>query len=126
MARQEGFFRRGTRPQKLQNPGDIQYGKFAKAHGAIGSDGRFARFATVEDGYRCMAALLSSPTYLHGKATIKQAVYLWLGYSLADAKKDVLKPNEKGNYPRIYVANVCADSGLTPETVIADHLQTPH
>lgn len=36
---EEGFYHQGTRPQRNNNPGDIEIGKFALAHGAIGGDG---------------------------------------------------------------------------------------
>ena len=34
---QEGFDKPGSIPNKANNPGDIEYGPFARAHGATGS-----------------------------------------------------------------------------------------
>ena len=40
------------------NPGNIEYGDFARSRGATGTDGRFATFATPEDGIRALSDLL--------------------------------------------------------------------
>ena len=40
------------------NVGNIEYGAFAKNHGATGSDGRFAIFATMAQGIAALASLL--------------------------------------------------------------------
>jgi hypothetical protein len=50
--------RTGSRNWRNNNPGNIEYGPFAKAQGAIGSDGRFAVFPTYEAGRKAKAALL--------------------------------------------------------------------
>lgn len=50
----------GPRNLRNNNPGNIVYGDFAKRHGAIGSDGRFAIFPDAETGSRAMDALLES------------------------------------------------------------------
>lgn len=56
--------RTGARNWRNNNPGNIEYGKFAKTNGAIGSDGRFAIFKTYEDGRAAKAKLLfESPSY---------------------------------------------------------------
>lgn len=48
-------------PRNLRNnnPGNIEYGTFAKQHGAIGSDGRFAIFPDAQSGSAAMDALLT-------------------------------------------------------------------
>jgi hypothetical protein len=50
----------GPRGMRNNNPGNLEYGKFAIANGAIGSDGRFARFASPEAGISAMSNLLRS------------------------------------------------------------------
>jgi hypothetical protein len=132
-ARQEGGIdadgtipKRNSRQFQACNPGDIEAGKFATAHGAVGTfgpNGRFARWATMIDGYGAMASLFRLPKY--ATATIQQAVYLWLGYSLNEAGEGVNVPNEPGNYPAIYVHNVCTWTGLPATEPIAEHLQIP-
>jgi len=50
----------GTRGDRNNNPGNIEYGRFAIAHGATGTDGRFAIFPNAETGSAAMMALLQS------------------------------------------------------------------
>lgn len=47
-----------ARGDRNNNPGNIEYGQFAVAHGATGSDGRFAIFPDWNTGANAMAALL--------------------------------------------------------------------
>lgn len=56
--------RTGARNWRNNNPGNIEYGKFAKSAGAVGSDGRFAVFPSYEAGREAKAKLLfESPGY---------------------------------------------------------------
>jgi len=55
--------RTGTRASRNNNPGNIEYGDFAKSKGAIGSDGRFAVFPTVVAGFNAMDSLLKGGSY---------------------------------------------------------------
>lgn len=50
----------GTRGQRNNNPGNIEYGPFARSMGAIGSDGRFAIFPDLQTGTNALAQLMSS------------------------------------------------------------------
>lgn len=50
--------RDGTRAWRNNNPGNIEYGDFAKSQGAVGTDGRFAVFPTYEAGRKAKAALI--------------------------------------------------------------------
>lgn len=45
--------------ERNNNPGNIEYGPWAIAHGATGSDGRFAIFPDLATGYGAAQALLS-------------------------------------------------------------------
>jgi hypothetical protein len=75
IARQEGFNLPGSRPQRRNNPGDIEEGKFAQTHGALPSDGnRFAAWPTPEAGFAAMRTLLTS-RYLG--LTVEQALNKW-------------------------------------------------
>ena len=49
---------RGSRSWRNLNPGNIEFGKFAKSMGATGSDGRFAKFPTYEAGRAAQEKLL--------------------------------------------------------------------
>jgi hypothetical protein len=75
VAREEGFYAQGTRPQRNLNPGDIEYGKFASAHGATGTDGRFAIFPTADAGFAAMRALFQAPGYKG--LTVEAALNRW-------------------------------------------------
>ena len=56
----QGSFQKvgGSRAWRNNNEGNLEYGAFAKAHGAIGTDGRFAIFPDEETGRRAKEALL--------------------------------------------------------------------
>jgi hypothetical protein len=47
-----------TRGLRNNNPGNIEYGPFAKSHGATGTDGRFAIFPDSATGVSAIASLL--------------------------------------------------------------------
>jgi hypothetical protein len=64
--------REGTRAWRNNNPGNIEYGKFAIGQGAVGSDGRFAVFPTKEMGDLARENLLFGGSY--GGLTISQAI----------------------------------------------------
>lgn len=77
---------KGPRNQRNNNPGNIEYGQFAIAHGATGSDGRFAIFPTLEAGYAAQQDLLKS----YGKKginTISGVVGKWAPSSENDTGK---------------------------------------
>jgi hypothetical protein len=73
----------GDRNWRNNNPGNISYGKFAKEHGAIGTDGRFAIFPTMEAGEKAQDALLKSDKSIGGVSqnyksmTMKEAIATW-------------------------------------------------
>lgn len=102
VARQEGFYAKGTRPQRNNNPGDIEWGKFAQAHGATASDGRFAKFPTPEAGFGAMRALFQTSGYK--SKTVAQALNRWA------------PPIE--NQTNAYIVNVCKWTGCKPDDII--------
>jgi hypothetical protein len=104
IAREEGFFVVGTRPQRNNNPGDIEWHArgIASAYGATHGDPRFAVFPTAEQGFAAMKALLEAPLYRG--LTVAQALDKWA------------PPVE--NNTNAYTANVCKWVGCTPETPI--------
>lgn len=65
-------------PRNLRNnnPGNIEYGDFAKKMGAIGSDGRFAIFPSMDAGKNAMATLLMQYAK-SGNNTISGIVSKW-------------------------------------------------
>lgn len=106
MARMEGWLDPHSRCRRNHNPGNIEAGRFANAHGATGADGRFAKFPDDETGFRAMAALLDGPLYLG--LTIEQAISKWA------------PPNE--NDTGAYISNVCTWAGCAPGDRLADRL----
>ena len=53
----------GPRPIRNNNPGNLEFGTFAKTQGAVGSDGRYAVFPTPEIGQQAKINLLKTGTY---------------------------------------------------------------
>jgi hypothetical protein len=60
----------GDRNWRNNNPGNIEYGKFAISMGAIGSDGRFAIFPSEEMGRKAADTLLKGKSYANLSAAI--------------------------------------------------------
>jgi hypothetical protein len=102
IARYEGFFVPGSRPAHNNNPGDIEFGPFAKKNGATGGDPRFAIFPTEEKGWAALRKLLNSKSYLG--LTVNQAINKYA-------------PSTENNV-HAYIENICAWTGLMPDTVL--------
>lgn len=49
---------KGARNWRNNNPGNIEYGAYARSMGAVGTDGRFAVFPTYDAGRRAKEALI--------------------------------------------------------------------
>ena len=58
------------------NPGNIEFGDFARRHGATGSDGRFAIFPDIASGVTAMRSLLGS-YQSRGLTTVAQMINRW-------------------------------------------------
>ena len=98
IAHAEGFFAKEASqniPQRAHNPGDIEYGSFAIAHGATGSitaqgGHRIAVFPDDGTGWEALYALLGSKGY--AGLTPSQAAQRWAGKDRpAGYVDDVLK-----------------------------------
>lgn len=93
----------GREPRGIRNanPGNIEDGRFAQSQpGYAGSDGRFARFATMEDGIRAAGNLLGA----YGKRglnTIQEVIARWA-------------PQSDGNNVSAYAATVANALGISP------------
>lgn len=57
--------RTGRRNWRNNNPGNLEYGPFARSKGAIGTDGRFAVFPTLDQGMMAKRALVFGPRYIN-------------------------------------------------------------
>jgi len=67
---------RTPRGIRNNNPGNITAGSFANQHGATGSDGDFATFASMQDGIRAAIALLQSYA-ARGIDTVRTIISRW-------------------------------------------------
>jgi hypothetical protein len=101
IAKEEGFFTQGTRPQRNNNPGDIEFGFLTRKYGATKGDPRFAVFPSLDEGWNCLECLLR---------------YDYKGLTISQAINKFAPGNE--NDTAQYIKNVCLWTGLTPETVI--------
>ena len=110
IAREEGWLTPKSRCRRNHNPGNIGYGQFAIAHGAIGEDSHhFAIFRTDGDGFLAAQALLSTPKYIG--LTVAQAIGDWAPEEEIDTD--------------LYIRNVCAWCGCNPTTPVCDLLSLP-
>ena len=96
--------RTGTRAWRNNNPGNIEYGRFAKSQGAIGSDGRFAVFKTYEEGRKAKEALLFESKSYRTK-TIAEAIARY-----APAFE---------NNTNAYASNIAAAAGVSVDTPLS-------
>jgi len=102
VGRMEGFGVPGDRPTRDNDPGDIEYGPFTKAHGAISSDGRFAIFPDAATGFAALHALLTGPAYR--------------GLTVSQAINKYAPPNENNTVN--YVNSICRWVGCKPTDII--------
>ena len=102
MAREEGFLVHGSLPQRRNNPGDIEEGRFAQVHGALPADGsRFAAWPTPEAGFAAMRALITVG---------------YLGLTLEAALNKWAPPEE--NDDDAYLKSVVEMTGMKAHTVL--------
>lgn len=110
IARMEGFYAAGqvpNRPQRNNNPGDIEFGPFAERFGATSGDPRFAIFPTVAKGFEALDALLRTPHYL--------------GLTVEEAVNRYAPPVE--NNTSLYVAAVCHWTGKQSTDTLSSFLE---
>jgi hypothetical protein len=110
IAKQEGFYQPGRLAFRNHNPGNIISGPFATSHGATGSGAGYAVFPDEETGWAALRTLLSGPAYKG--LTVEVAINRYCPPPVTD------QPLTEGNNPDVYVRNVCAWCGCTPQTVI--------
>lgn len=96
---------KGDRNWRNNNPGNIEYGDFAKSKGAIGSDGRFAVFPSIDQGYAAQETL-----QFDGKS--------YRDKSISDAISRYAPAFE--NNTAAYAAEVAAAAGVPVTTKMSD------
>ena len=121
VATMEGFYVTGDRPQRNNNPGDLEYGDESIRFGATGTDGRFAIFPDVETGWKALQRWFSIPARFDRNGTL---VGGYLGATIAQAIHRFAPPGE--NDSNGYVSRVVEMTGFAPSTILTLHLlQTP-
>lgn len=109
--KQEGF-KPGSLSYDLNNPGNIQYGEFAKKYGGerdttgrgVGSHkGTFARFPTLEQGVEAQRALWSSKNY--GNLPLEQALKRWAPDSGSNYSDKIISAAVSGKSTPVIAAN---------------------
>lgn len=95
-----------TAPRAVRNnnPGNIVADSRNPWQGQVGTDGRFAVFATPADGDRAHAKLLSNYQNLHGANTVRSVISRWA------------PPSE--NNTDAYVGRMSSDLGIGPDDPI--------
>lgn len=96
---------KGDRNWRNNNPGNIEYGPFAKSMGAIGSDGRFAVFPSVDHGVNAQVLLQFDGKGYRDK-TISEAISRYAP--------------EFENNSAAYAAEVAASAGVPVTTKMSD------
>jgi hypothetical protein len=105
IAREEGFYDEDVipnRPQRNNNPGDLEWRPWMTTYGSMEGDPRFAIFPSADLGFQALRHLLQFPLY-KGK-TISQAI-------------SIFAPGNENNV-QSYVLNVCSWTEQQPNTVI--------
>lgn len=95
----------GSRSWRNNNPGNMEYGEFAKSMGATGSDGRFAIFPDYKTGRQAQEKLLfESKNYRD--LTLAQAINRWA-------------PSSDGNNTAAYIDALTKGSGVSGDSVMS-------
>ncbi|WP_261525990.1 hypothetical protein [Burkholderia multivorans] len=91
----------GAASRGLRNnyPGNIEYGSFAKSQGAIGSDGRFAIFPSMEQGAAAQKALLDKNYFAKGLDTPRKIINKYAPGNENDVPKYLAYLKSKGFDP---------------------------
>ncbi|WCM21357.1 hypothetical protein NDK50_07890 [Paraburkholderia bryophila] len=101
---QEASTSKVSRGIRNNNPGNIEYGAFTRSAGATGSDGRFAVFATMQEGMRATEKLLQSYVS-RGYDTIRTMISRWA-------------PGSENN-TKAYIEDVAKRLGLSADSKIS-------
>jgi hypothetical protein len=106
----------GTQPRGIRNnnPLNIEAGAFTEGQpGFAGSDGRFAKFGSPEQGIGAANALLDTYQNKHGLNTVRGIINRWA------------PPAEVGNNTSAYVASVAGRLGIDPDQPLTPEQRQP-
>ena len=96
--------RTGVRNWRNNNPGNLEYGGFAKAKGAVGTDGRFAVFPTLEIGSKAKEDLVFGKNYIN--LSIRNAIAKYA----PETENDV----------NMYVGRITQATNTSSDTILKD------
>lgn len=120
VARQEGFYKPGSRPARNNNPGDLEYDDETIRFGATHGDPRFAVFADVLTGWKALQRWLSVPAKFDKDGNL---VAGYLGAKVCQVIMRFAPPGgaDKNDTAR-YILNVCALANVKPDTILTEEL----
>lgn len=102
----EQLRRTGDRNWRNNNPGNLEFaGGYSKSKGAVGHDGRFAVFPTMEIGMKAKEDLVFGKNYIN--LSIQGAISKYA-------------PESDGNKVGAYVNQIVQATRATPDTVLKD------
>jgi hypothetical protein len=110
IARQEGFYVPDSRPNRNNNPGDLEFHGWETVYGGSSSphDTRFTYFDSVAHGFEALRHLFTFSLYF-GK-TFQEAFEIYAPVT--------------ENHTSVYLANVCTWTNKPPSTIITLDLLT--
>jgi peptidoglycan hydrolase-like protein with peptidoglycan-binding domain len=97
--------RKGARNWRNNNPGNLEFGPFAKSRGAVGTDGRFAVFPTLGAGLKAKEDLVFGKNYVN--------------LSIYDAISKYA-PESDNNDVKAYVNHIVQSTNASPNTILRD------
>lgn len=97
--------REGSRNWRNNNPGNIRKGSYSQSKGAVGDDGAFAVFPTLDAGMDAKEDLIFAPNSKY------------INLSIQDAMAKYAPPNENDTHG--YVQKICQATGSTPDTPLS-------
>ena len=107
----DGLTMADPRSIRTNNPGAMNYGPFARANGAIGSDGRLAIFPDMETGFKAQENLLGTYETKHGLNTVRGIINRWA------------PPNVDNNSTDQYTQFVASRLGVSPDSPLTPDLR---
>lgn len=105
---------KATRGIRNNNPGNLEYGDFARKHGATGSDGRFAIFPNMEMGIKAQQSLIFES--MGGRSNKQEIPGHEKGYRDKNLREMIhaYAPKSDFNDTERYIATVARKAGVDP------------
>ncbi len=91
---------RNNNPGNIRKSADLWAGEVCPS-----TDAEFCQFQTMAHGYRAMFVILNNYQRRHGLTTLRQMISRWA-------------PPEDNNHTEAYIAAVCRETGIDPDSRI--------